>query len=131
MTRYGLLGFGHHAAKRLVPAFGATTSSTLTGLWRRDAEKARASASNHGIEHVFESEEELCASPLVDAVFVVSPDSLHLPHVLLAAKHGKAVLCEKPLGMNAGEVQQMLAAVRSAGVAFGVAQNFRYNRSLS
>jgi len=92
-------------------------------------EKAAANAREHQIERVFATPEELCASPLVDAVFVTSPDALHLPHVLLALAHGKPVLCEKPLGMSAAEVEQMLAAASKVGLRLGVAQNLRYNRS--
>jgi predicted dehydrogenase len=130
MTRYGILGFGHHAAKRLMKGFNEAQSSKLVGLWRRDAAKARASASQVSIPLVFDTPEALCASPEIDAVFIVSPDALHLPHVLLAARHGKGILCEKPLALNSGEVEQMLAAAKAAGVPFGVAQNMRYNRSI-
>ncbi|MGD0631285.1 MAG: Gfo/Idh/MocA family oxidoreductase [Terracidiphilus sp.] len=130
MIRYGLLGFGHHCEKRLVPAFPAARVSTLAGLWRRDFEKAEENARKYSIEHAFRTAEELCASPDIDAVFVTSPDALHLSHVLLALGSGKPVLCEKPLGMNAAEVEQMLAAADGAGLRLGVAQNLRYNRSL-
>jgi predicted dehydrogenase len=127
MVRYGILGFGHHAIKRLMPAFAG---AHITGLWRRDMAKARANAREYNIPHVFDTPEELCASSEVDAVFIASPDALHLPHVLLAAQHGKHVLCEKPLAMNAAEAEQMLFATRAAGVVFGVAQNMRYNASV-
>jgi predicted dehydrogenase len=130
MIRYGLLGFGHHCEKRLVPAFPAAQGSVLAGIWRRDLAKAAENARKYQIEHVFQTAEELCASPLVDAVFVTSPDSRHLPDTLLALAHGKAVLCEKPLGMSADEVRQMLAAADKTGQRLGVAQNLRYNRSL-
>src|SRR5277367_5802284 len=130
MTRYGILGFGHHAAKRLTKGFAEAGESRIVGLWRRDAEKARANASQYSIPFVFDTPEALCASPEIDAVFIVSPDALHLPHVLLAAKHGKAILCEKPLALNVGEVEEMLATAKAAGVRFGVAQNMRYNSSL-
>jgi predicted dehydrogenase len=130
MIRYGLLGFGHHCEKRLIPAFQETHASTLAGLWRRDFLKAEADASKYSVPHAFRTAEELCASPDIDAVFVTSPDALHLPDTLMALRHGKAVLCEKPLGMNAGEVEQMLAAAGNAGQRLGVAQNLRYNRSL-
>ncbi len=110
--------------------FLESQNSKVVGLWRRDATKAQASASQFSIPLIFDTPEALCASPEIDAVFIVSPDALHLPHVLLAAKHGKAILCEKPLALNAGEVEQMLAAANTASVPFGVAQNMRYNRSL-
>jgi len=131
MTRFGILGFGHHGVRRLMPGFAGASDATAAGLWRRDPVKAQANARDYSIPHVFDSPEALCASPEIDVVFVVSPDSLHLEHVLLAAKHGKHVLCEKPLAMNAGEVEKMLAATDRAGVKFGVAQNMRYNRTLA
>jgi predicted dehydrogenase len=127
MVRYGILGFGHHAIKRLMPAFA---EGQVTGMWRRDPAKAQANARQFHIPHVFDSAEDLCASPEIDAVFVVSPDALHLPYVLLAAQHGKHVLCEKPLALNAAEVEKMLFATRAAGVVFGAAQNMRYNASV-
>jgi predicted dehydrogenase len=127
MIRYGILGFGHHAKKRLMPAFAG---AQVTGMWRRDPAKAQADAREYHIPHVFDSAEELCASPEIDAVFVVSPDALHLPHVLVAAQHGKHILCEKPLALNADEVEKMLFATRAAGVVFGAAQNMRYNASV-
>lgn len=131
MVRFGILGFGHHAVRRLMPAFREAAAAQLTGLWRRDPAKAEANAREFSVPHVFGTPAELCASPEVDAIFVVSPDVMHLEHVLTAAKHGKHILCEKPLAMNADEVRQMLAAAEHANVKFGVAQNMRYNRSLT
>lgn len=129
MIRYGILGFGLHAVKRLVPAFAVAHDSMLIGLWRRDLEKAHANARDYDIDNVFSTAEALCASPKVDAVFVASPDAFHMRDSLLALRHGKPVLCEKPLAMHSKEVERMLAASREANVLFGVAQNFRYTRS--
>ena len=99
-------------------------------MWRRNQVAAAQDCVNHKIAHCFASREELCASADVDAVFITSPDAMHLDDALLAFRHGKAVLCEKPLAMNFGEATQMAAAAKAAGVVFGVAQNFRYNLSL-
>lgn len=129
-VRYGILGFGHHAVKRLIPAFRGASAAKLEGMWRRDPAKAQDDALRFGIPRVFGSAEELCASPDIDAVFIVSPDALHLEHVLLAARHGKAVLCEKPLAMSEEQARAMLAATENAGVLFGVAQNMRYNLAI-
>jgi predicted dehydrogenase len=130
MVRYGILGFGHHGERRLAPAFERTQNSQLTGIWRRNQERGRENAEHFGIAQVFCSPEELCASPAVDAVFVASPDALHCEHTLLALRYGKAVLCEKPLAMNAAEASRMVSAARAADRHFGVAQNFRYNASV-
>jgi predicted dehydrogenase len=130
MIRYGILGFGHHGERRLAPAFEHTQRSQLAGIWRRNQQRARENAEHFHIPDIFASPEELCASSAIDAVFVASPDALHCEHTLLALRNGKAVLCEKPLAMSAGEAVRMANAARAAGRAFGVAQNFRYNLSI-
>ena len=129
-VRYAILGFGLHAVRRLLPAFARCEHSTLIGMWRRDQDAARQNCAEHNIAHCFASREELCASPEVDAVLITSPDAMHRDDTLLALQHGKAVLCEKPLAMDAAEAEAMAAAAKAAGKLFGVAQNFRYNRSL-
>ena len=133
MVRYGILGFGLHAVRRLMPGFAQARRSTVTGLWRRDAEKAREAVQQYSqfALQVYDSPAALCASPEVDAIFVASPDALHLPHVLTALEHRKPVLCEKPMGMNAAECQRMIDAADRAGVLLGVAQNFRFERSVN
>jgi 1,5-anhydro-D-fructose reductase (1,5-anhydro-D-mannitol-forming) len=129
-VRFAILGFGHHAVRRLLPAFAKSEHATLTGMWRRDSEAAAKNCAEFAIPHCFASREELCASPDVDVVFITSPDAMHRDDMLLALQHGKAVLCEKPLAMNANESEEMATAAKAAGVLFGVGQNFRYNRSL-
>ena len=130
MVRYGILGFGHHGERRLASAFEHTANSQLTGIWRRNPERARENAKEYGIPRIFASPEELCASHDVDAIFVTSPDALHCEHTLLALRYGKPVLCEKPMAMTAAEALRMLNAARAAGRLLGIAQNFRYNPSL-
>ncbi len=128
--RFAILGFGHHAVRRLVPAFPMSAQAELVGLWRRDAAAGAKNAAEFGIPHSFGSREALCASPEVEAVFITSPDAMHRDDCLLALGHGKAVLCEKPLAMNAAEAEEIRAAADGAGLLFGVAQNFRWNRSV-
>jgi predicted dehydrogenase len=129
MIRYGILGFGLHAGRRLMPGFARAKNSTVSALYRRNIDDARASAAQYRIPHAFASVADLCRCPEVDAVFVASPNNLHLEHVLLAIEAGKPVLCEKPMGMNADECRQMVEAAHSARVLLGVAHVFRFNRS--
>jgi predicted dehydrogenase len=131
MIRYGILGFGHHAVRRLMPGFALAKNSRVTALSRSSMEKAHASGAEYNIPHVFDSGADLCRSPEVDAVFVATPNSAHLADVLLTIEHGKPVLCEKPMGMNAGECRQMVEAARKAKVLLGVAQVFRFEQSLA
>jgi 1,5-anhydro-D-fructose reductase (1,5-anhydro-D-mannitol-forming) len=129
MVRFGIIGFGLHAVRRLMPGFALTQTCKVTALSRRDMAKARASAAEYGIPLAFDSAAELCQSPEVDAVLVTTPNALHLEDVLTAVAHGKPVLCEKPMGMSAGECKQMVEAARKTGVLLGVAQVFRFEDS--
>ncbi len=129
-VRFAILGFGNHAIKRLMPAFARATEAQLVGLWRRDPAAAARNAADFFVPHVFHAREDLCRSPEVDAVFITSPDALHHEDVLLCAAHGKSILCEKPLAMNAAEALAMQTAAQRAGVLLGVAQNMRWNRAL-
>jgi predicted dehydrogenase len=129
-VRFAILGFGHHAVRRLLPAFSKCTEATLVGMWRRDQAAARQNCAEYKIPHCFPTREALCSSPDVDVVFITSPDAMHWDDTLLALRYGKAVLCEKPVAMNAAEAEEMQAAARAAGLLYGVAQNFRFNRSV-
>jgi predicted dehydrogenase len=133
MIRYGILGFGLHGVRRLMPGFARAKRCTVTGLWRRDQSKAKEVVRQYSQFPfgAYETPEALCAAPDVDAIFVASPDALHLEHVLLALRHRKPVLCEKPMAMNAAECEQMLAAADQYGVPLGVAHIFRFDRSVN
>src|SRR5215469_10594156 len=129
MVHYGILGFGGHAVRRLMPGFQRASRSRATGFWRRDASKAAEVEQKHGLKF-FPQAEALCCSPDIDVVFIASPDAFHLQHVLLALRYNKQVLCEKPLAMNAEECRTMLNAADQAGVKFGVAHCFRFEASV-
>jgi predicted dehydrogenase len=129
MIRYGIVGFGLHAVRRLMPGFAIASQSRVTALSRRDMKKAQASAAEYKVRDAFDSAAALCRSPEVDAVFVATANCSHLKDILLAIENGKPVLCEKPMGMNADECRQMVEAARRAKLLLGVAQVFRFERS--
>ena len=68
--------------------------------------------------------------PNVDAVIIATPNFTHKPITLAAAKHGKHVMCEKPLGLNAGEVRAMYHACRDAKVVHMTAFTYRFAPSM-
>jgi 1,5-anhydro-D-fructose reductase (1,5-anhydro-D-mannitol-forming) len=133
MIRYGILGFGLHAVKRLMPGFAQAKHCTVTGIWRRDRQKAQDAMRQYRQFplRVYDSPEALCSSSDIDAIFVASPDALHLEHALIAVKHNKPVLCEKPMAMSVGECERMIEAADRQGVLLGIAQNFRFERSVN
>jgi 1,5-anhydro-D-fructose reductase (1,5-anhydro-D-mannitol-forming) len=129
MVRFGIVGFGLHAVKRLMPGFARAKNCRVTALSRRTMDKARESAKQFDVPLAFDSAEALCRSTEVDVVLVTTPNAMHLQDVLIAIRNGKHVLCEKPMGVNADECRQMVEAARRAKLQLGVAQVFRFEES--
>jgi 1,5-anhydro-D-fructose reductase (1,5-anhydro-D-mannitol-forming) len=129
MINFGILGFGLHAVRRLMPGFASARNCRVTALFRRDLAKAQESARQYNIPLAFASPKDLCRSPEVDAIFVATPNAWHVQDVLLAVECGKPVLCEKPMAINAEQCRQMVEAARRAKVLLGVAQVFRFEDS--
>ena len=130
MIRFGIVGFGLHAVKRMMPGFARAQRCRVVALSRRELRKAEVSARQFQIEHAFASTADICACPDVDAVFVASPDALHCADVLEAVRHGKPVLCEKPMALNSREAHTMAEAARAAGVLLGIAHVMRFEESV-
>jgi predicted dehydrogenase len=129
MINFGIIGFGLHAVKRVIPGFALAKNCRVTALSRREMAKAKESARQHNIPLAFDSAEELCRSPQVDAVFITTPNACHLEDVLVAAACGKPILCEKPMAVNSDQCRQMVEAAGKAKVLLGVAQVFRFEES--
>jgi predicted dehydrogenase len=72
----------------------------------------------------------LCQRDDVDAVIIATPNFTHRDIAVAAAKNGKHVMCEKPLGLNATEVEQMYHAARDAGVVHMTAFTYRFAPSM-
>ncbi|MDR1883935.1 MAG: Gfo/Idh/MocA family oxidoreductase [Prevotella sp.] len=114
--RFGIIGTGFIVDKvlegaRLDPRF------ELAAIYSRTQEQADIFARKHNITRTFTSLEAMAASPLIDAVYIASPNSLHAFQSILFMRHGKHVLCEKPFASNAKEVKAMIAASGENNVA--------------
>lgn len=89
----------------------------LVAVCSRTQERADEFAAKHGIPHTFTSLEEMASSPLIDAVYIATPNYVHAEQSILCMNHGKHVLCEKPFASNAKEVRLMIEAARKNKVA--------------
>jgi predicted dehydrogenase len=110
-TNWGIIGPGKIAGKFAV-AIGMVEGAQLGAIASRDAARAHEFAAKHGVATVYDDYALLAADPAIDAIYVATPHGFHAEHSILCLRHGKAVLCEKPLALNAGEVRQMIAAAQ-------------------
>jgi predicted dehydrogenase len=81
----------------------------VTAIASRDLSSAEAVASSIGIGKAYGSYEDLLADPDIDAIYNPLPNHLHVPLTLKAARAGKHVLCEKPMALNAAELDALKA----------------------
>ncbi len=105
--RWGVLGTAGIARTQVVPAIQASSNGRVVAVAGRDAARSAAFAAEFGIAEVFDDYEALLKSPDIDAVYVPLPNSLHAEWAMRAADAGKAVLCEKPLALDAGEARRV------------------------
>lgn len=115
-VRWGVLGCAGIARKAMLPAILRAKGATLYALASRTQGKAEQYAEMFPCEKCYSDYNALLADPLVEAVYIPLPNSLHYEWVLRALDAGKPVLCEKPLAMNAGEARAIAEASRRTGV---------------
>jgi len=124
-VRYGIIGFGAFAERTIAPAILKSANSELVAIQKRSLAAAKEKAQALNIPYAFDSAETLAKSPDVDAVFIVSANSLHGPNTVTAARNGKHVLVEKPMAMNTAEAEIMIKECKKSNVKFMVAHMVR------
>lgn len=112
---WGILGPGRIAAK-FAEDLKNVQDAQLVGVASRSRERATEFAAKHGVIRAHWGYDTLIADPGVDIVYVSTPHPFHYEHVIACLEGGKAVLCEKPLGINANQVLGMVDYVRERGL---------------
>jgi len=110
-VRWGILSTGH-IAQTFAKAVQECEGESLASVGSRSLGPAQDFARTFNIPSVHASYEALLADPTVEAVYIATPHPFHADWVVKAAQAGKHILCEKPMGMDLGEVQRMTAAAK-------------------
>lgn len=129
MIKWGIVGAGniaHSFSKDLALVIGGE----LTAVASRDLDKARSFANEYGAPNAFGSYEELFTSDTVDVIYIATPHTTHAELSIAAMKAGKNVLCEKPVGVNKGEVEAMIKVAKENNVFFMEALWTRFNPTI-
>ena len=126
MKKIGLIGCGKVAGYGHLPAIREVPELCLHALYDPNPDQLARAQAEHGVAHAFTDAEAFFRSG-IEAVTVTSPAPCHLQNVLDAARHGLPVLCEKPLAMDAGEAERMIAAMQRAGVSLHTAFCYRFS----
>ena len=106
--RFGIVGTGA-IAHRFAEAIGNTRGAVLAAAASRTKERAEAFGDEFHIPLRFGSYEAMAASDAIDAAYIAVPHSGHIASSMLMMRHGKHVLCEKPMAINLREAEEMFA----------------------
>ncbi|WP_202614582.1 D-xylose 1-dehydrogenase Gfo6 [Halostella litorea] len=118
-VRFAMIGVGWWTRDMAIPAVEASAYCETTTLVSSSAEKAAEAAElADTIDHAITYDEfhDGAASDAYDAVYVVTPNALHLEYVETAAELGKAVLCEKPMEGDVERAERLVEACDAADV---------------
>jgi predicted dehydrogenase len=126
LVGYGFMGRTHSNAFRQTPRFfDVPFEPVLKAVCARNPERLESFATNWGYESTSSDWRDLVGRPDVDLVDIASPNDTHAEIAVAAARAGKMVMCEKPLGRTAAEAERMVAAVDGARVPNMVWYNYR------
>src|SRR5271155_4869744 len=126
LVGYGFMARTHSNAYLQAPRFfDVPYQPVLKAVCARSAERVKGFAENWGYQSVETDWRVLVERSDIDLVDIASPNDTHAEIAIAAAKAGKMVLCEKPLGRTAAEGRSMVEAVAAAGVPNMVWYNYR------
>lgn len=112
--RIGIVGLGR-AATSMLPSLANHPDVRLTAAADLRSE-AREKFRTEFKAATFESVEELCSSPQVDAVYIATPHEFHAEHVITAVRYGKHAIVEKPMALTLADCEEMIRAADRADI---------------
>ncbi len=115
-VNWGILGAAKFAREHMAPAIHAARGARLAAIATSDPAKADGFRAFCPDMKVHRGYDELLADPTIDAVYIPLPNHLHVEWTLKAIAAGKHVLTEKPIAMQADEIDTLIAARDARGV---------------
>lgn len=130
IVRFGIIGAGAVSDYHHVPGIKLDPRASLVAICDPNEELMQQRQTDWGPTKTTTDYKELAADPDVDAVVIATPNYLHKPLALACIEAGKHVMCEKPLGLNFAESQEMYKAARDRGVRHMTAFTYRFAPSM-
>ena len=130
-VRWGVIGCGGIARTRTIPGMLLAENAQLVSVMARNLASAQAVQEQFGAERAYDSAEQLLKNDDLDAVYIATPVFTHSELTRLAADHGKHVLCEKPLGLNADDALRTVEYCREKGVLLSVDLMMRHGAHIN
>ena len=125
-VRIAIIGAGAVSDFHHVPGIRLDPRAKLVAACDADPSLVEKRKKEWNVELATTDYQKVCDDPSVDAVIIATPNFTHRAIALAAIKAGKHVMCEKPLGLHAGEVREMYEAARDRGVVHMTAFTYRF-----
>lgn len=129
MIRIGLIGCGRISANHF-EAVSAQPDAMITACCDIIPERAQASAEKYGVPFWTTDYEEILNREDIDLISICTPSGLHPEHGIMAARYGKHVLTEKPMGVRIKDADELIETCENAGVKLFVVLQNRLNPSI-
>jgi phthalate 4,5-cis-dihydrodiol dehydrogenase len=116
VLRIGLAGIGS-VSRQVLPELETAANVKLTAVADIRQEALDNCRERYGCA-TYTTVEAMCEDPNVDAIWICTPNMYHSEHTIIAAEHGKHVICEKPMAVTLDAAKEMVASVESNGVRY-------------
>ena len=128
MLGYAFMGKAHANGMKKIPymMYPPVAIPKLVAIAGRNADAVQEAARRYGFSKAYTDWQQMIDDPDVQVFDNCGPNNVHLAPNIAAAKAGKHIISEKPLGRNAAECKEMWDAVVKAGVKHQVAFNYRF-----
>ena len=123
-VRWGVLSTSDFAERKFLPGLRKSPLIEVAAVGSRNLDSACAFAERCGIATAYGSYDELLADPTIDVIYNPLPNSLHVEWTRRAAEAGKHVLCEKPMGITAAELDVLMPLAEDVHIAEGFMVRF-------
>ena len=123
----GILGCGPISQFAHLESTQKGRNTTLRAVCDADEGLARRFGVFYDAETIYLNYDRMLADPMVEAVVVATSDAFHVPAALRAIAAGKHVLCEKPIGVNVEEVEELARVVTESGLVLQVGHMLRFD----
>lgn len=125
-----LVGLGRYSEGQLAPALLQTRHCYLAGIVTGSSAKISDWQGKYSIPdanvYTYESFDNISENSDIDIVYIVLPNAMHAEYAVRAARAGKHVICEKPMGISVAECDEMIKACQEAGKLLSIGYRLHF-----
>jgi 1,5-anhydro-D-fructose reductase (1,5-anhydro-D-mannitol-forming) len=125
IVKWGIVGASNIAKSWMINAINAQPDAKVAAVYSSSAERAEHFAAETGIPKFYSSLDAFLGDEEIDAVYIGTRNDQHEAQTIAAARHGKHVLCDKPLALSVDGARKMIKACADAKIIFATNHHLR------